>query len=161
RRVEQRSAVRRGCDHYFAADDSGSAGAVLDHELLMQALPQLLSEQPCHHVHASTRRDWNYYSHGRIGILGCPNRANNQEQRYQKRRSETDDHPVPPTVMRSMRSVGWPTPTGTPCPFLPQVPIPGSSSRSLPIMLMRLRSVGPLPINMAPLSGSRSFPSSM
>ena len=31
------------------------------------------------------------------------------------------DHPVPPTVMRSMRSVGWPTPTGTPWPFLPQV----------------------------------------
>src|SRR6516225_10808367 len=69
--------------------------------------------------------------------------------------------PVPPTVMRSMRNVGWPTPTGTPCPFLPQVPMPGSSARSLPIMLMRLRSVGPLPISIAPLSGERSLPSSI
>ena len=34
---------------------------------------------------------------------------------------------VPPTVMRSRRKVGWPTPTGTPCPFLPHVPMPGSS----------------------------------
>ena len=42
--------------------------------------------------------------------------------------------PVPPTVMRSMRSVGWPTPTGTPWPFLPQVPTPVSSLQSLPTM---------------------------
>jgi signal transduction histidine kinase len=34
---------------------------------------------------------------------------------------------VPPTVMPSIRSVGWPTPTGTPWPFLPQVPMPSSS----------------------------------
>ena len=52
--------------------------------------------------------------------------------------------------MRSIRSVGWPTPTGTPWPFLPQVPMPVSSARSLPIMVMRCRSVGPLPISMAP-----------
>ncbi|MGH8626618.1 MAG: hypothetical protein ACREYC_15565, partial [Gammaproteobacteria bacterium] len=29
---------------------------------------------------------------------------------------------VPPTVNPSMRSVGWPTPTGTCCPSFPQVP---------------------------------------
>src|SRR6185436_18967548 len=31
---------------------------------------------------------------------------------------------VPPTVMPSMRIVGRPTPTGTDCPSLPQVPTP-------------------------------------
>src|SRR5690606_10895178 len=34
---------------------------------------------------------------------------------------------VPPTVIASMRSVGWPTPTGTLWPSLPQVPTPSSS----------------------------------
>jgi hypothetical protein len=37
-------------------------------------------------------------------------------------------------VIWSILSVGWPTPTGTPWPFLPQVPMPGSSFMSLPIM---------------------------
>src|SRR5664280_2954067 len=32
--------------------------------------------------------------------------------------------PVPPTVSRSTFSVGIPTPTGTDCPSLPQVPTP-------------------------------------
>ena len=50
------------------------------------------------------------------------------------RTSALGSAPVPPTVIRSMRSVGWPTPTGTPWPFLPQVPMPVSSLRSLPIM---------------------------
>src|SRR4051812_8715357 len=35
---------------------------------------------------------------------------------------------VPPTVMLSSFSVGMPTPTGTDCPSLPQVPTPSSSS---------------------------------
>src|SRR5205814_10693601 len=69
--------------------------------------------------------------------------------------------PVPPTVMRSTRKVGWPTPTGTPWPCLPQVPIPVSSARSLPIMVMRCRSVGPLPISIAPLSGAPTLPVSI
>src|SRR5258708_7716184 len=69
--------------------------------------------------------------------------------------------PVPPTVMRSIRSVGWPTPTGTPWPFLPQVPTPESSARSLPTMVMRCRSVGPLPISIAPFSGAPSLPFSI
>src|SRR5450432_3000446 len=69
--------------------------------------------------------------------------------------------PVPPTVIRSIRSVGWPTPTGTPWPFLPQVPMPVSSARSLPIMVMRCRSVGPLPISMAPFSGAPILPFSI
>src|SRR5216684_1073695 len=67
-------------------------------------------------------------------------------------------YPVPPTVMRSMRSVGWPTPTGTPWPFLPQVPMPVSSVRSLPIMLRRVSASGPLPISIAPLSGAPTLP---
>src|SRR6266699_2242371 len=66
-------------------------------------------------------------------------------------RTAIDYAAVPPTVSASMRSVGWPTPTGTLWPFLPQVPMPWSSARSLPIMVMRLRSVGPLPISIAPL----------
>src|SRR5262249_25860491 len=69
--------------------------------------------------------------------------------------------PVPPTVMRSINSVGWPTPTGTPWPFLPQVPMPVSSARSLPIARMRCRSVGPLPISMAPFKGAPSLPFSI
>ena len=34
---------------------------------------------------------------------------------------------VPPTVSESIRTVGWPTPTGTDCPSLPQVRRPASS----------------------------------
>jgi hypothetical protein len=60
---------------------------------------------------------------------------------------------VPPTVSPSMRSVGWPTPTGTLCPSLPQVPTPGSSAMSLPIMLTRVSASGPLPMSVAPFTG--------
>src|SRR5258705_8293114 len=69
--------------------------------------------------------------------------------------------PVPPTLMRSIRRVGWPTPTGTPWPFLPQVPMPESSARSLPIMVMRCTAVGPLPVSIAPFSGAPSLPFSI
>src|SRR5947199_9243246 len=65
--------------------------------------------------------------------------------------------PVPPTVMRSISRVGWPTPTGTPWQFLPQVPTPVSSFMSLPTIFTRLRSVGPLPFSMAPFSGAPSL----
>ena len=41
------------------------------------------------------------------------------------------------------------------------VPIPVSSARSLPTMVMRCRSVGPLPISMAPFSGAPSLPFSI
>jgi hypothetical protein len=60
-----------------------------------------------------------------------------------------------------MRNEGWPTPTGTPWPFLPQVPMPGSSAKSLPIIEMRCRSVGPLPISMAPFTGAVTLPFSI
>jgi TldD protein len=49
-------------------------------------------------------------------------------------------------------------PTGTPWPFLPQVPMPVSSAKSLPIMLTRCRSLGPLPISIAPLIGAPTLP---
>ena len=61
--------------------------------------------------------------------------------------------PVPPTVSPSMRSVGCPTPTGTLCPSLPQVPTPVSSAMSLPIMPTRVSTSGPLPISVAPFTG--------
>jgi len=68
---------------------------------------------------------------------------------------ERDGHvqAVPPTVSRSIRSVGWPTPTGTLWPSLPQTPTPVSSSRSLPIMLTRVIASGPLPTSVAPFTG--------
>ena len=44
------------------------------------------------------------------------------------------DYAVPPTVTSSIRNVGWPTPTGTLWPSLPQTPTPGSRRMSLPII---------------------------
>ena len=49
---------------------------------------------------------------------------------------------VPPTVSPSIRSVGWPTPTGTLWPSLPQMPTPVSSAMSLPIMRDARQRVG-------------------
>src|SRR5690606_25416319 len=68
---------------------------------------------------------------------------------------------VPPTVMRSMRRCGWPTPTGTHWPALPQLPMPVSSLESLPIMETRCIASGPLPIRVAPLIGRVTLPSSI
>ena len=56
-----------------------------------------------------------------------------------------------------MRSVGWPTPTGTDWPSLPQVPPPPSSFMSLPTMLTRVRTSGPLPISVAHFTGDPIF----
>jgi hypothetical protein len=41
-----------------------------------------------------------------------------------------------------MRRCGWPTPTGTHWPCLPQLPMPVSSFMSLPIMEMRCIASG-------------------
>ena len=62
-------------------------------------------------------------------------------------------HAVPPTVSLSMRRVGWPTPTGTLWPSLPQTPTPVSSFMSLPIRLTRVNASGPLPMIVAPFTG--------
>src|SRR3954468_7671943 len=70
-------------------------------------------------------------------------------------------HPVPPTVKPSILRVGWPTPTGTLCPSLPQGPMPLASPRSLPIMLTRVSASGPLPMSVAPFTGCVTLPSSM
>ncbi len=64
-----------------------------------------------------------------------------------------NNYAVPPTVMFSMRSVGWPTPTGTLWPSLPHTPTPESSRMSLPIMVTSLSDSGPLPTSVAPLTG--------
>src|ERR1019366_1627767 len=96
------------------------------------------------------------YDRRELDQLGAP------AMRLRDYRFVVDAHqPVPPTVMRSIRSVGWPTPTGTPWPCLPQVPMPVSSARSLPTMVMRCRSVGPLPISIAPFSGAPILPFSI
>src|SRR2546421_6312495 len=68
---------------------------------------------------------------------------------------------VPPTVRPSIFKVGCPTPTGTLWPSLPQVPMPLSSARSLPIMLTRVSASGPLPMRVAPFTGCVTLPSSM
>ena len=59
-----------------------------------------------------------------------------------------------------MRKVGWPTPTGTLWPSLPQVPTPLSRRMSLPIMVTFLSDSGPLPTMVAPLTGYWILPSS-
>src|SRR5262245_40789810 len=68
---------------------------------------------------------------------------------------------VPPTVRPSILMVGSPTPTGTDWPSLPHVPTPSSSFRSEPTIDTRVRTSGPLPINVAPLTGLVTFPSSI
>ena len=58
-----------------------------------------------------------------------------------------------------MRKVGWPTPTGTPWPALPHVPMPSSRVISLPIMEMRCIDSDPVPISVAPFTGAPNLPS--
>src|SRR5581483_7621419 len=68
---------------------------------------------------------------------------------------------VPPTVRPSMRTVGRPTPTGTDCPSLPQVPMTSSSWRSAPTREMRVSTSGPLPMSVAPRTGRPILPPSI
>src|SRR4030095_8798994 len=68
---------------------------------------------------------------------------------------------VPPTVRPSILMVGSPTPTGTDWPSLPHVPIPSSSFKSEPTIETRVRTSGPLPISVAPLTGLVTLPSSI
>src|SRR5581483_10795698 len=95
-----------------------------------------------------------------LGVLG----ARRQRLLYGVRRQLGQmilAHAVPPTVMRSILMVGIPTPTGTLCPSLPQVPMPSSSRRSLPTMLTYFSASGPLPIRVALRTGRPSLPSSI
>src|SRR5262245_14902280 len=83
------------------------------------------------------------------------------DEDYAKQRGRDPRHAlVPPTVRPSIRNVGWPTPTGTPCPSLPQVPIPSSRRRSLPIIVTLVSASGPLPMRVAPLTAGPTLPSS-
>ena len=68
---------------------------------------------------------------------------------------------VPPSVIWFIRRCGWPTPTGTPWPALPHMPMPVSSFMSLPTMVTRCIASGPLPISIAPLIGWVTLPSSI
>ena len=56
---------------------------------------------------------------------------------------------------------GFPTPTGTLWPSLPQTPMPSSSFRSFPTMLTYFIASGPLPISVALRTGRVSLPSSI
>src|SRR5262249_1773564 len=69
--------------------------------------------------------------------------------------------PVPPTVRPSIRTVGKPTPTGTDCPSLPQVPRPSSTARSAPTREIRVSTSGPLPIGVASRTGRPTRPPSI
>ena len=60
-----------------------------------------------------------------------------------------------------LQADGWPTPTGTLWPFLPQTPTPGSKAKSSPIMVTRVRAEGPSPIRVAPFTGAVTLPSSI
>ena len=64
---------------------------------------------------------------------------------------------VPPTVIPSMRIVGNPTPTGTDCPSLPQVPTPESSDRSLPTIETRVKISRPVADKSRALYRARNF----
>ena len=68
-------------------------------------------------------------------------------------RSLRKDQAVPPTVNPSIRNVGCPTPTGTLCPSLPQVPTPVSRAMSWPTIFTRVSASGPLPMRVAPFTG--------
>src|SRR5579884_1233792 len=68
---------------------------------------------------------------------------------------------VPPTVISLIRIMGIPTPTGTLCPSLPQVPTPGSSDQLLPTRVTLARSLGPLPMRVAFLTGRPILPFSI
>src|SRR6185436_20979422 len=67
---------------------------------------------------------------------------------------------VPPTVTAESLMVGQPTPTGTDWPSLPHVQMPSEVSRSVPSMVTRRITSGPLPIRFTPLSGAVILPSS-
>ena len=75
-------------------------------------------------------------------MRGTPQRET--PHRFTTLSSAKTSYCVPPTVTALMRIVGMPTPTGTPWPFLPQVPTPVSSAKSLPTMLMRVNTSGPV-----------------
>ena len=65
---------------------------------------------------------------------------------------------MPPTVILLISKDGCPTPTGTPCPALPHVPMPGSNIISFPIIKISFKEDGPSPIKVAPLIGDPIFP---
>src|SRR6266545_2835619 len=67
--------------------------------------------------------------------------------------------PVPPTVMRAIRMVGAPLPTGTPWPSLPQMP--SLTSKSLPRASIAAITLGPSPTRLAPRTGVVTSPFSI
>ena len=80
RRVEQRRAVGGRSDHRLAADDAGGARPVLDHELLMQALAEILREQPRHHVDAAAGGNRNHDLYRLVRVFGPRGEYARQQQ---------------------------------------------------------------------------------
>ena len=50
-------------------------------------------------------------------------------------------------IRDSINIEGWATPTGTPWPAFPQVPIPGSNIMSLPTIETSFKIEGPSPVS--------------
>ncbi len=78
-----------------------------------------------------------------------------------QRREPGQDQAVPPTVRLSTFRVGWPTPTGTLWPSLPQTPTPLSRRRSLPTIEICCMVSMPEPISVAPFTAFVTFPFSI
>jgi hypothetical protein len=76
--------------------------------------------------------------------------ARRQRRRCRRAGKRIQNQAVPPTVRLSTFSVGWPTPTGTLWPSLPQTPTPLSSFRSLPTIEICCMASIPEPIRVAP-----------
>ena len=78
-----------------------------------------------------------------------------------RRREPGQDQAVPPTVRLSTFRVGWPTPTGTLWPSLPQTPTPLSRRRSLPTIEICCIVSIPEPIRVAPFTAFVTLPFSI
>jgi len=76
-------------------------------------------------------------------------------------RKQDDNISGYPTVMNGgpIERVGWASPTGTPWPSLPHVPM--ANPRSDPTRSIIERTSGPFPVIVAPRTGSPRFPPSI
>src|SRR5262249_5601367 len=94
--------------------------------------------------------------HHRLDLLAGLGQPNNAIANLEQLRHAA----VPPMVRLDTRSVGTPSPTGTPWPSLPHVP-GGPMAKSLPSASMRVSTSGPLPMRLPSRSGSVILPFSI
>ena len=94
-----------------------------------------------------------------VGVVpACLPQPGERRELVRRRPRAAGHAALPPTVRPPIRIVGRPTPTGTHWPFLPQLPMPGSSAMSLPIARIWRSAVAPSPISVAPLTGAPTTP---